>query len=360
MTDEDVAYLANFVPNTLYVIPASQGAYGKLVSENEVVLGEIEVTTRSRIAVSAFFVDDKDDYDSFKVTKLKFHATYGWRADGEVQLNRFGLSRLKTFVSVLSGITLKESQKAKITLDSVHVETLGAILASTKGPQLLKDMSNSPELVDDIYALATKRAALGEFEVLLGSASSEAQWQSYFELNPWIFGLGLKYLFLEKLAAKMEATTTGYAFDRSGKRVDALMRTRAEVSQSVLVEIKRSDTELLKRDQYRPGVWGVSSELSDAVVQVQKTAHDFARNRFRQTLKDAAGDDTNESIYIIEPRAILVVGRLGQIASNEDKVACFELYRRKITAPEIVTFDELLFRARHIVGNLTSVGEEGF
>ena len=48
------------------------------------------------------------------------------------------------------------------------------------------------------------------------------------------------------------------------------MLTRAEVSQYVLVEIKKSDTELLQEEEYRSGCWGVSSELSNAVTQTAK------------------------------------------------------------------------------------------
>jgi hypothetical protein len=39
------------------------------------------------------------------------------------------------------------------------------------------------------------------------------------------------------------------------------------------------------------------------------------------------------------------------------KVACFELYRRKIRSREILTFDELYYRASRIVENLG--GETG-
>jgi hypothetical protein len=38
---------------------------------------------------------------------------------------------------------------------------------------------------------------------------------------------------------------------------------------------------------------------------------------------------------------------------NDEKIACFELYRRNIRAPEILTFDELFQRASCIVENIT-------
>ena len=43
---------------------------------------------------------------------------------------------------------------------------------------------------------------------------------------------------------------------------------------------------------------------------------------------------------------------------NDDKIACFELYRRNIRAPEILTFDELFQRASCIVENISRENED--
>ena len=131
------------------------------------------------------------------------------------------------------------------------------------------------------------------------------------------------------------------------------MVTRAEVSQYVLVEIKKNDTDLLQGVAYRSGCWGVSEELSNAVTQTQKTVFDFTRRRFRDHLKDGYGNDTGQTVYAVEPRSFLVVGNLSQLAGNDDKIACFELFRRNTKAPEILTFDELFHRARCIVENIS-------
>jgi hypothetical protein len=223
------------------------------------------------------------------------------------------------------------------------------------GAELISKLAASPDLPRDIYAVAAKRAAIAEFEMLLKRESvSESDWQNFFERNPWIFGHGLNYVFLDKVGGKLEARTTGGTFDRPGKRADGLLRTRAEVSQYVLVEIKKNSTDLLKETRYRPGCWGVSDEVSDAVTQTQKTAFEFARNRFRDELKDAIGNSTGNIAYAIEPKSFLVVGNLAQLEGNDDKVACFELYRRNIRSPEILTFDELFYRAGCIVENISS------
>ncbi|WP_352612205.1 MULTISPECIES: Shedu anti-phage system protein SduA domain-containing protein [unclassified Mesorhizobium] len=55
----------------------------------------------------------------------------------------------------------------------------------------------------------------------------------------------------------------------------------------------------------------------------------------------------------IEPRSCLVIGSLAEFqfdrGTNLPKFRSFELHRRHTNRPEIVTFDELLERARFIV-----------
>lgn len=195
---------------------------------------------------------------------------------------------------------------------------------------------------------------MAQFERNLSANLKEPDWQAFFEQNPWIFGHGLNYVFLDKVGNKLENTTTGSAFDNAGKRVDGLMRTKAEISQYVLVEIKRPDTNLLQENSsYRPGCWGVSHELSNAITQVQKTVFEFAKNRFHDILKDEKGNNLRDTVYSVEPRSFLVIGNLSQLVGNNDKVACFELYRKNVMSPEILTFDELYHRAKCIVENLS-------
>lgn len=80
---------------------------------------------------------------------------------------------------------------------------------------------------------------------------------------------------------------------------------------------------------------------------------EFSRDHFRDALKDAQGNDMGETAYAVEPRSFLVIGDMSELRGNDDKVACFELYRRHMRSPEIVTFDELYQRARCIVENIS-------
>lgn len=66
--------------------------------------------------------------------------------------------------------------------------------------------------------------------------------------------------------------------------------------------------------------------------------------------KDIEGAETKQSTFVIRPRSFLVIGDLHQLYGasggvNVDKLRSFELYRRNLYEPEIMTFDELLARA---------------
>jgi hypothetical protein len=96
--------------------------------------------------------------------------------------------------------------------------------------------------------------------------------------------------------------------------------------------------------------------LTGGVAQVHSTVQATVEDlRGRFLPKDDQGDPTGEELFNFAPRSFLVIGSLSQFRTdkgvNESKFRSFELYRRHVWRPEIVTFDELLERARFIVGS---------
>jgi len=69
--------------------------------------------------------------------------------------------------------------------------------------------------------------------------------------------------------------------------------------------------------------------------------------------RDRDGNPTEESVFLIRPRSVVVIGNLSEFTTdrgvNESKYSSFELFRRQLASPEILTFDELYERARFIV-----------
>ena len=73
-----------------------------------------------------------------------------------------------------------------------------------------------------------------------------------------------------------------------------------------------------------------------------------------ENLKSNNPDNFNlPNLYFYQPKSFLVVGSLaefeGEHGINEDKYSSFELFRKNINNPEIITFDELYERAKFIV-----------
>ena len=169
----ELEWLPKYRPNALHIHPGREGAYATLIAEDEVPLAEIEVTERTRLAVSAFYVRDKSDFGTFKITKLLFRKRSGWIEDGAVRINHFDAARLRSFVSILAQLNLQDAVKARILLEDVEIESLSALMATDRGRQVIRELSTSPELQEDIYAVAGKRRALDQFSEHLRNNPAE-------------------------------------------------------------------------------------------------------------------------------------------------------------------------------------------
>jgi hypothetical protein len=235
---------------------------------------------------------------------------------------------------------------------------------------LFVEIAQSEELKRDLIAVGYRRKQLVTFGALLNdgnyfveeqrrlNTTPEGVWLKFFEANTWIFGYGLSFQFLSSLdLRKLEQSVRGADVTGMGKRVDALMKTGGLINSLCFVEIKRHDRALLAEQQHRPGVWGPSHYLTNGVAQVQATVQDAVERIGRKLVpNDKFGDPTGEVLFNIQPRSCLIVGDLSEfqtdVGINENKFRSFELYRRNTAGPEILTFDELLERARFIVSDV--------
>ncbi len=222
------------------------------------------------------------------------------------------------------------------------------------------------ELVETKPDLATKLAlariqnsrteCLNEFEQNIEDKSKdENYWQKFFEKNDWIFGYGLNYKFLT-----IESTQPNYGgenYTGIGKQKgDFLTSTESEnIKFTVLVEIKKPWSDLLAvrpkaKDnvRYRNGAWLLGSELFGGVSQIQincKSWQKRAEEIENRKLMD-------QGVFTVMPKGIVVIGNTNEFKNDLEKITSFELFRKSLNNIEIITFDELLERARFIVGNL--------
>jgi hypothetical protein len=332
----------------------------------------LRVTDGDRQEIKAKFYEDTRGI--FTLTIQKYTRPSGVPHQAYFTFTGSEIATLYNFLRNIEVLPLSNASSQR--LDDKFVEELVLTREQLfrlidKQPDLVAELLRNEISARDVAELGHRRAQLAEFGKLLkdsayveriratlgGNKRVEDVWQAFFERNSWIFGYGLNYFFNSSLEGKrLEQLVRGHDVAGSGKRVDALLRTRGIVSSLSFGEIKTHTTELMKKvtRAYRAECWQVSDELSGGIAQVQKTVQLALENiGSRLELTDEQGDPTGEQLHLYQPKAFLVIGSLAEFQSsqglNRAKYSSFELFRRSVTNPEIITFDELYERARFIV-----------
>tara|TARA_R110000787_G_C13383298_1_gene441991 strand:- start:175 stop:1263 length:1089 start_codon:yes stop_codon:yes gene_type:complete len=253
-------------------------------------------------------------------------------------------------------------------MDHSHFVSDSDVSAALRNkPELLQEILNNPDLDKDVKAIGYWRNSLDEFEKLLNDSShfdsrklltsrnsAEQVWQDFFEKNKWIFGYGLLYIStVGVLDEKLEQSLQSGSIFGSGSRPDAVMRTRGALSALCLAEIKTHTAPLLTNEK-RGGSYLISKELNDAVSQCQ-TSISVAEERINQYFQpmDKQGFPVSDAIFSYRPRSILVIGNLSEFTNQNgfsvERFRTFEMYRRNLVSPEIITYDELYGRANSLI-----------
>jgi hypothetical protein len=343
-------------------IDAGEG-YEYATVKDEVVL---RTTAGGRFQIKATFLEDDRSFQTVTIQKF----TGSGRAREYFSLLPGEVATLLKFLSNIKRIHFPNEGKINITdadLEELLLNPAQMKRLATDNQELIAALARTEITSEDIVALGYRRRQLRIFERLLSEPAyfeaalrkhpkgPEDVWQKFFEANPWIFGCGLSLIHFGPLDdRKLEQTVRGFSVTGPGKRVDALLKSHAMLSTTCFVEIKRHDTELVSTSSYRSGVWQPSTELSGAVAQIQGTVSAALEQwQARETVTTASGEPTGEILFTTEPRSFVICGSLGEFQAehgiNERKFRSFELYRRNLLRPEIITFDELYERARFIV-----------
>jgi len=379
MSSEEEIFL-NSRPDKTYASPAFTDYTGrKLRIANKYIDGGpgyqfanvkeelvLRQTDAGRFQIKATFLEDDRAFQT--VTIQKFTSKGNAK-----EYFSFGVDEMRALLKFISNIqkfhfpddgrlNIRDSDLEELLLEPDQLRRVAA-----DNQQLLAAIARNEITTEDVVALSYRKKQLSIFERLLTDADyfdecvahhgrgPEGLWQRFMEKNHWILGYSLSLINFGPLdERKLEQTVRGHDIDGPGKRVDALLRSRAALTTSAFVELKHHRTDLVAPDQYRSGIWAPSKELSGAVAQVQGTVA-AAMDRWGAAVRltDGDGEPTGETIYTTEPRSFVICGRLsefeGEHGVNERKFASFERFRRNLLRPEIITFDELYERARLIV-----------
>lgn len=96
--------------------------------------------------------------------------------------------------------------------------------------------------------------------------------------------------------------------------------------------------------------------MAGGIAQAQGTVYRAVRE-LGERLADTAPDGSElpgQFTYLIRPRSFLIIGQLTELEGESGgdhlgRIRSFELYRRQLEEPEIITYDELLARAEWFV-----------
>ena len=346
------------------VLPSVDG-YEYVKERDEVV---VRKKSDAATYISAKFLEDTRRV--FVLTVQKFMTETGMPYGTGFSFVGDEIGKFCEFLANIKSVAFKDSRKINITdeeLRKIALTTHQAKNLFNDNEELFTEIIRHSITKKDVVALGYRKKQLEVFQRMLEEPSyfgelkgrknctDEALWQQFFEKNPWIFGYGLNYVYSSPLNEKrLEQVVRGYNVSQSGKRVDALLKTKAIVSTFCFVEIKTHKTALVANKPYRKSCWAPSNELSGAVAQIQGSVSSAVESLFgKLQLTDTAGFPTAEEVFNFHPKSIVLAGNLSQFCGehgvNQDQLRSFELFRRNTIQPEIFTFDELYQRARHIV-----------
>jgi hypothetical protein len=306
-----------------------------------------------------------------EVRQIKIEAVRMW--DGEpklvsiLRLDREGSRRLIDLVETVKHAPVEGGETTRIddqTLREFFADPDAVAQLYERDPVRFRELIRSDASADDVVALAHRRRVVQRFRELLtdadafdaalaetGTGRREDVWQRFLEKNPWILGVSLAAQLLTSWdPQKLEQVVRGPSVTGPGKRVDALLETSGRIRSLVFAEIKHHETPLLAGTEYRSGSWAASADLAGAVTQAQRTV-DMAVTEIGERLPytDEEGAETGEAAQVVRPRSFVIAGQLDQLRGpggvHVAKFRSFELFRRNLHEPEIVTYDELLARA---------------
>ena len=369
----------NYRTDTLYThkFKNEAGKYFTIVSRDEnnvpdAIEAEHPYPIRNKIKTTFTFIKENNKITQVSFKRFKYYKNKGYVAQDEQIVFSFSFfKQIIDYLKLLSELNLADINERRITLaeddlpaDDETKKKIKTFLLRKDGQQIIEELLASGIITStDIVNIGYRKKQLGIFDKLLNDPDYiatyktennitderlEILWQHFFSKNDWIFGYGLDYKFLGILQKEAHISNTDLS-GKDGVIGDFLLGCNKF---TVLVELKRPDTDLFK-NKNRSNSWSLSNEFVDAFSQIleqkaswQIQAESNANNNY---------NDDGEIIKqkTIDPKTILIIGNSSQYSGEtkelQIKAKSFELFRRDSRNVEIITFDELLERAKFIV-----------
>jgi len=385
--DEEKA-IGNFWTDTIYPrdFKDGSGKYLNIVTEED---GSTSVEyhppfpSKNRVKLTVTFLRANGDIKEVTLKKFKQFSSRGvtrweeqhWEPGQPMTFSHFTFEKLLGFLKLLTELDLANLNERRIalsehtgaTFDAETQEKMRVLLQQPDGLKMVEELLRNGSITSrDLVNIGYRKGQLEIFERLLQSREAmagyraehgisgnqpEKVWQHFFRANDWIFGVGLDYRFLGLLQSEAHIAAEDAA-GRDGAIADFLM---GATDFTVLVEVKTPQAQLFQKSTNRANSWQLSGDFVGAVSQMleQKASWQVKAETGAAGNFDGSGNLINQRTA--DPKCILIIGSEGAFAGTEKaraiKLRTFELFRRDSRNVEIVTYDELLERARFIVDN---------
>lgn len=305
-----------------------------------------------RLSLQTFKSRAGDWYEGFEKDEFTFREDEFQRLLEFLNKIQFvDLSNPETFQ--IEDVSMSKGPKAIIDApDRNIVQRLKAMTVGERASLVnsLKDSLTEEE----VNILLGRRHGLETFAAQMASGEwKETDWQAFFEKEQWVFGYGLDYRIMRSFDREM-VVGSGGTDNQNKPTVDFLMTF---TDYTVIVEIKKPDTRIFRPSRGgRAGTWEFTPEFTGAVSQILEQKAEWTS--FAQSTEHYSKDGTRRlEARTRNARSILVIGSTSEFETASTPRDAnimrdtFELFRRETRTIDIVTFDELLGRARFITKN---------
>ena len=219
----------------------------------------------------------------------------------------------------------EDEQDALLTLVAQNTETI----ARTKSDRLAS-------LKRDIE-LVTLDKLIERYESMIAKTLPEDMWQVFLNENPFILSMAFGYPVIK---VHDQASVGGRTIFGTGEKIADFLVKNSMTNNVAIVEIKKPQTKLLSQRKVSDGVYAPSGELVGAMNQTLDQKH-----RLEQGI---AHIKVNSRVYDMESYSLHCCLIVGTVPSDEDRLRSFEMFRGNSKDVEIITFDELLGKLKHL------------
>ncbi len=134
----------------------------------------------------------------------------------------------------------------------------------------------------------------------------------------------------------------GKSIDNTGSRIIDFLFKKDLLDSVVLIEIKTPTTPLVG-PKYRDNAYSISTDLTGTINQVLAYKEGLTREYATIAL------NSEKQFGVFNPRTIVIAGSLEDEKLTKAQKKSFEMFRCDLRNVEIITFDELFDRIKHII-----------